>query len=64
MQGIQINIRQLRDITLAEDGNSATFGGGVFNDDVVNALAARGKASGITKVGIQYDVTLLTRAVC
>ena len=44
--GIQINLRQLRNITIAEDGNSAILGGGVYNDDVVSALAAVGKASG------------------
>ena len=53
--GIQINLRQLRDITIAPDGQSATLGGGVFNDDVVNALAAVGKASG--KLEFPCDMT-------
>ncbi|KAI4122689.1 MAG: hypothetical protein LQ338_005671, partial [Usnochroma carphineum] len=49
--GIQINLRRLRDITIAKDGNSATLGGGVHNDDVVSALAAQGKASGSGAAG-------------
>ena len=44
--GIQINLRQLRNITIGADGKSANLGGGVFNDDVTSALSAVGKASG------------------
>ena len=45
-KGIQINLRQLKNITIAQDGNSATLGGGVYNDEIVNALDAVGKSSG------------------
>lgn len=43
--GIQINLRQLRTIKIAAHRNSATLGGGVYNDDVVSALFAIGKGS-------------------
>lgn len=45
--GIQINLRQLQEITVAADGKTATLGGGVYNDNVVNALHAKGKSSGM-----------------
>ena len=44
--GIQIHLRQLNTIAIAQDGNSATLGGGLYNAEIVNALDAVGKASG------------------
>ncbi|CAL8580015.1 hypothetical protein XPA_005748 [Xanthoria parietina] len=49
--GIQINLRQLQEITVAADGKTATLGGGVYNDNVVNALHAKGKSSGSGAAG-------------
>ncbi|KAL8638721.1 MAG: hypothetical protein Q9228_004148 [Teloschistes exilis] len=49
--GIQINLRQLQEITIASDGKSAKLGGGVYNDNVVNALHAKGKSSGSGAAG-------------
>ncbi|KAL8989640.1 MAG: hypothetical protein Q9177_001516 [Variospora cf. flavescens] len=43
--GINIHIRTLDSITFAEDGQSAVLGGGVYGDQVVRSLAARGKAT-------------------
>ncbi|KAL8662016.1 MAG: hypothetical protein Q9202_005070 [Teloschistes flavicans] len=43
--GIQINIRNLTSVTFAPDGNSITAGGGVFADQVIRNLAARGKVA-------------------
>lgn len=45
--GIQINLRQLQEITIAPDGKTATLGGGVYNDNVINALHAKNKSSGM-----------------
>ncbi|KAI4143665.1 MAG: hypothetical protein LQ341_002854, partial [Variospora aurantia] len=44
--GINIHIRSLDSITFAEDGQSAVLGGGVYSDQVIRSLAARGKATG------------------
>ncbi|KAL8693101.1 MAG: hypothetical protein Q9224_003818 [Gallowayella concinna] len=49
--GIQINLRQLQEITIAPDGKTATLGGGVYNDNVVNALHGKGKSSGSGAAG-------------
>lgn len=43
--GIQIYIRALDDIEVSEDGNSASMGGGVYQDQLVNYLFDRGKAA-------------------
>ncbi|KAL8638606.1 MAG: hypothetical protein Q9228_004256 [Teloschistes exilis] len=43
--GININIRNLTSVTFAPDGNSITAGGGVFADQVIRNLAARGKVA-------------------
>ncbi|KAL8801210.1 MAG: hypothetical protein Q9182_004604 [Xanthomendoza sp. 2 TL-2023] len=44
--GIQINLRQLQEITVAPNGKTATLGGGVYTESLLNALHAKGKSSG------------------
>ena len=53
-RGIQINLRQLRDISVAEDGNSVTLGGGAYTAEVVSTLASIGKASGKLWAGLLW----------
>ncbi|KAG8526291.1 uncharacterized protein KY384_000284 [Bacidia gigantensis] len=43
--GISIYIRNLDSIEVAEDGQSASMGGGVFQDQVVRYLFERGKVA-------------------
>ena len=43
--GIAIYIRALDSMKIAEDGNSAYMGGGVYQDQFVNYLWDRGKIS-------------------
>ncbi|KAH6629086.1 hypothetical protein C7974DRAFT_393811 [Boeremia exigua] len=53
--GIGISLAQLDRISIAIDGHSVTIGGGVQNDDLIAALAARGKqtvTTGCDCVGI------------
>ena len=45
--GIEIYINALNSIEIAEDGESALMGGGTYQDQVVNHLAAYGKVTGI-----------------
>lgn len=44
--GIEIHIRALNDITIKGDGNSATVGGGAYNQELISYLWGQGKASG------------------
>jgi len=44
--GISIYIRELNEISIAADGNSATMGGGVSVAQAINYLAKYGKTSG------------------
>ena len=39
-------MRSLTNITVAKDGNSAILGGGVFGDEVIKTLDAKGKVTG------------------
>ena len=43
---IEIHIRALNSIELNNDGKSASCGGGVYNQEIIDYLWARGKASG------------------
>ena len=43
--GIEIYINALNSIEIAEDGKSALMGGGTYQDQVVNYLAARNKVT-------------------
>lgn len=45
-RGINIYVRNLDSITIAEDGQSATLGGGVYGDQLVRTLRANGKVAG------------------
>ncbi|KAL8784768.1 MAG: hypothetical protein Q9195_008904 [Heterodermia aff. obscurata] len=43
--GIEISMRSLVSIAVAKDGKSAVFGGGVFGDEVIKVLDAKGKVT-------------------
>ncbi|KAI4244792.1 MAG: hypothetical protein LQ352_006715 [Teloschistes flavicans] len=43
--GIEINLRNLASIDLAMDGKSAAMGGGVFVDEIIKTLDAKGKTT-------------------
>ena len=43
---IQIHIRALNSITLNNDGYSASVGGGTYNQEIIDYIWSRGKASG------------------
>jgi FAD/FMN-containing dehydrogenase len=45
-QGINIRMRKLNTTTIAKDGRSATFGGGILGLEVRDALWAAGKQTG------------------
>jgi hypothetical protein len=45
-QGINIRMRKLNTTTIAQDGCSATFGGGILGLEVRDALWAAGKQTG------------------
>ena len=44
--GIEIYLNQLNSVEIAEDGNTATFGGGIIAKNVTDALWAAGKQTG------------------
>lgn len=44
--GIEINMRRLASIDIAQDGKSAVMGGGVFVDEIIRTLDAKGKTTG------------------
>jgi FAD/FMN-containing dehydrogenase len=44
--GIEIHMSQLNSIVIAEDGQTATIGGGVIAVNLTNALWAAGKQTG------------------
>lgn len=44
--GIEISLRQLNEITIAQDGDSAFFGGGVYSDQVIHTLWDAGYVAG------------------
>jgi hypothetical protein len=44
--GIEIYLNQLDSVEIAEDGNTATFGGGTIAKNVTDALWAAGKQTG------------------
>ena len=46
-QGINIYMRKMNSTTIAADGRSATFGGGILGLEVRDALWAAGKQTGI-----------------
>ena len=50
-------MRSLANITVAKDGNSAVLGGGVFGDEVIKTLDAKGKVTGL--VILPTKVTLV-----
>lgn len=43
---IEIHIRALNDITLDSDGNSASVGGGTYNQEIIDYTWSKGKTSG------------------
>ena len=43
---IEIYVRGLNEITLNSDGNSASVGGGSYNQEIIDTLWNQGKASG------------------
>lgn len=44
--GVEINLRNLASIDIAKDGMSAAMGGGVFVDEIIKTLDAKGKTTG------------------
>ena len=44
---IEIHIRALNSITLNSDGNSASVGGGTYNQEIIDYTWSNGKASGM-----------------
>jgi hypothetical protein len=46
-QGLNIYMRKMNSTTVAADGRSATFGGGILGLEVRDALWAAGKQTGI-----------------
>ncbi|OJJ04867.1 hypothetical protein ASPVEDRAFT_86246 [Aspergillus versicolor CBS 583.65] len=44
--GIEISMRQLNEITIAQDGESAFFGGGVYSEQVIRTLWDEGYVAG------------------
>ena len=47
--GIEIYMNQLGSVQIAEDGQTATFGGGIMAKNVTDALWAAGKQTGQSK---------------
>ena len=45
-KAIEIHVRALNSVTLANDGKSASVGGGSYNQEIIDTLWAKGKASG------------------
>lgn len=45
-RGVSINLRALNHVQISQDGESALIGGGANTHEVINALAAGGKATG------------------
>lgn len=61
--GIEIWMRQLRSVEIAEDGTTATFGGGVLAKNVTDALWAAGKQTGeLFAFSIPSEMCILRRA--
>lgn len=58
--GIQIWMRQLRAISIAKDGRSATFGGGVLSKNVTDTLWAAGKQTGKVSTEGTTEIIILT----
>lgn len=60
---IQIDFRSLNHITLSENGQTATIGGGANVSDTVNTLTSLGKRTGeffkVRVYSIGTDVTIL-----
>jgi hypothetical protein len=50
-QGINIRMRKMNSTTIAADGRSATFGGGILGIEVRDSLWAAGKETGISTFG-------------
>lgn len=50
--GIEIYVNALNSITIAEDGESASMGGGTYQNQVVNYLAAYGKVTCIQNLDL------------
>ena len=46
-QGLNIRMRKMNSTTIAADGRSAEFGGGILGLEVRDALWAAGKQTGI-----------------
>ncbi len=44
--GIQIHVRTLNQVEISPDGNSASVGGGSYNQELIDATWSKGKASG------------------
>lgn len=49
--GIEIWMNQLQTVEIAEDGQTATIGGGALSTNVTQALWAAGKQTGKQKMG-------------
>ena len=47
-------MRSLRSIKIAKDGKSAVMGGGVFGDEVIKTLDAKGKVIGLITFRDRY----------
>ncbi|KAI4173931.1 MAG: hypothetical protein LQ343_002699 [Gyalolechia ehrenbergii] len=50
-RGVSINLRALNHVQISQDGESALIGGGANTHEVINALAAGGKATATTNGG-------------
>ena len=52
-QGINIRMRKMNSTTIAADGYSAKFGGGILGLEVRDALWAAGKQTGIYELDVK-----------
>ncbi|KAL9577457.1 MAG: hypothetical protein Q9212_006351 [Teloschistes hypoglaucus] len=61
--GIEIHIRTLNQVVINADGKSASVGGGSYNQELIDTLWKKGKASGkFFPLGLTIMLTLLTTA--
>ena len=56
--GIEIYIHALNSMEIAENGESALMGGGTYQDQVVNYLAAYGKVTCIHNLDLSSQPTI------
>jgi hypothetical protein len=57
--GIEIHLSQLSGITISQDGQTATIGGGVIAKNLTDALWAAGKQTGEQMINSSHQDYLL-----